>query len=755
MDQGRLDAVLRRLCAVALLGAAAGCGGGGGGGGGGDDDSAGGSRPPGFYETTEYRASHGLGALNASSAYAAGATGAGVRVAVIDTGVDLDHPELAGRIAAASTDIVSGDPDQVDDIDGHGTTVAGIIAARRNGALAHGVAFQAEVLAVRADAAGSCLTGCAFDESDVAAATDYAVDHGAQVINYSLGGASSVSPTLQSALAAAADAGVVLVLAAGNDAQADPTFPARFAETAAAEGLAIAVGAVDADDQLASFSNRAGSARQQFLVAPGVGILAPALGGGAAMVSGTSFSTPHVSGAAALVLQAAPFLRPAEVVELLLESATDLGAPGTDAVYGRGLLNLSAALGPQGTLGVPLGDRVEDARADPGAAALQLGPAFGAGPKLGRVIFLDGYGRPYWLDLDDRVRSSAADGVLDRWLRAGSTRQRSLSLPLGPGLGLAMAFAEPARTSALAAGQHGPVEDPDDAFALELALDDASGIALSRGFGVQQQFGLQDLDPGLGGGLISQAALASPYLALADRDADGLVLKQAIARDTLVRIGILGSTSADEEPFERAQRSAVVGELVQRLGAGRSLALQGGTVEEQQSLLDARGGGALGLPERATTSFVGLSARWALTPGFALFGQGSLGLTAADDIGAGLLDGVSQLRSSSFALGASARDLVAAGDRLTVALAQPLRVDAGSATLDRPVGRSFDGQIQRRSERVDLAPDGRELDLEVGYRLALDERRELSLNWLTRLEPNHQQDADPAHAIAVRLRHRF
>ena len=64
---------------------------------------------------------------------------------MIDTGVDLDHPELAGRIAAASTDIVSGDPAQVDDVDGHGTAVAGVIAGRRNGAFGHGVAFESEL----------------------------------------------------------------------------------------------------------------------------------------------------------------------------------------------------------------------------------------------------------------------------------------------------------------------------------------------------------------------------------------------------------------------------------------------------------------------------------------------------------------------------------------------------------------------------------------------------------------------------------
>ena len=116
---------------------------------------------------------------------------------------------------------------------------------------------------------------------------------------------------------------------------------------------------------------------------------------------------------------------------------------------------------------------------------------------------------------------------------------------------------------------------------------------------------------------------------------------------------------------------------------------------------------------------------------------------------------MSSLRSTSFAAGVSGRELLTEGDRLVLAVAQPLRVEAGTATFDRPVGRSFEGQILRRSERVDLAPDGRELDLELGYRLALGDRRELSFNWLTRLEPGHRPGADPDHAAAVRLRTRF
>jgi hypothetical protein len=301
--------------------------------------------------------------------------------------------------------------------------------------------------------------------------------------------------------------------------------------------------------------------------------------------------------------------------------------------------------------------------------------------------------------------------------------------------------------------------EPDEAFAVELSLGDAgsgrsSRLAVSRGLGLQGRFGLSSVDPEAADDLIGQAAFGSPFLALADRG-DGLAMAQEVGPETQFRLGILRADGAEQEPFERGRTALVVGELVQRFGSGGALTFQVGTVEEQESLLASRSGGALGLPNQALTTFAGMTARWGLGPRLALFGQGSLGLTEPGGAGQGLFEDVSALTSSSFAAGLTGRGLLVARDRLTLAIAQPLRVEAGSATLDRPVGRSFDEQILRRSEQVDLAPAGRELDLEVGYRLALGPRQQLSLNWLTRLEPGHRQDTDPDHALAIRLRTRF
>jgi len=737
-----------RLALMALGLVAAGCSGGGGGGSGSGSPTR---HPPGFFETREYFANAGLEVLEASSAYASGASGAGIVVGVIDTGIDVDHPEFAGAIHSRSTDIVTGSSSLLEDEDGHGTAVAGVIAARRNGALAHGVAFDARLLVIRADAPGSCPP-CGFDPLDVARATDYAVDHGARVINYSIGGAGSLAGALGDALENAVEAGRIVVIAAGNDGGDDPVFPAIFAGTAAARGRAIAVGALDTDGEIADFSNRAGSTRRYFLVAPGVEILAPELDGDAALVSGTSFAAPHVTGAVALVLDAAPFLSPEQVVELLLETATDLGAPGTDKVYGRGMLDLAAALGPQGPLTIPLGSTVAGASAGLRETGLRLGGAFGPGPDLGRAIFLDGYGRPYSVDLDQRRAAAGSGPDLLGWLAPDDGRL-AFSAPLGGRGALALELGAPLPRAPVARSS-GASETPlDERFALSASVGDASRLTVAHGWSLQGHFGLTSEDRSAPAGLLTGGVFGSPYLALAD-GGDGLALARELDDRWSVRVGLARAERGDRDLHASGANTLALAELV-GVADGLRLGMQLGQLEESDRVLDASGGGGLGLGEGASTTFLGLSGRTELGSGLEVFGQASLGLTRPGGGEQGLLRDLSVLYSSSFGLGLARRDLAVAGDRLSVAIAQPLRVEAGDAALDRPLGRTFDGQIVRRREGIDLAPEGRELDLEIGYRVGLAGIGDLSVNWLTRVQPGHDAEARPDHALALRLQRRL
>ncbi len=256
-------------------------------------------------------------------------TGAGVTVAVIDSGVDATHPDLAGQVLPG-VDLVDGSGS---DRNGHGTHVAGTIAAvTGNGVGVAGFAPDAKILPVRvlgADGSGSM--------SAVANGITWAADHGAQVINMSLGSSVQVG-AVTTAIAYARSKGIVVVAAAGNArGSGSPTsYPA-------ADPGVLAVAATDSADRYSSFSN-AGSYVD--VAAPGTGILStlpPALGDYAAY-NGTSMAAPHVAAVAAQIRAYAPGLGPDQVQQALERSAVDLGAAGKDVDYGYGRIDAAAAL---------------------------------------------------------------------------------------------------------------------------------------------------------------------------------------------------------------------------------------------------------------------------------------------------------------------------------------------------------------------------------------------------------------------------
>jgi subtilisin family serine protease len=256
-------------------------------------------------------------------------------LAVIDSGVDRDHPDLAGRLLTGR-DIVNRDFDPADD-EGHGTMVSGVAGARtNNGAGVAGVTWKGRILPIKVlDAEGVAL------DNDIAAGITWAVDQGADVINLSLGGPGA-SSVLQAAVNYATARDVVVVSAAGNLRPGiDPVEPHY---PAACDGV-IAVGATDGSNNLASFSNYGSWVD---LVAPGVDITttAPAAGPAEAyaQVAGTSFAAPIVAGAALLLRAADPSASAATITDRLRRSARDLGTPGFDARFGAGLLDVGAAL---------------------------------------------------------------------------------------------------------------------------------------------------------------------------------------------------------------------------------------------------------------------------------------------------------------------------------------------------------------------------------------------------------------------------
>lgn len=262
------------------------------------------------------------------------ASGSGIVVAVVDTGIDYNHADLSGQIAPGGYNFVSGTSDPYDDNE-HGTHCSGTIAAAgNNGVGVIGVAYDSKILPLKAlDSQGS------GDLSDISLAINRAVSHGASVISMSFGGPDK-SAVLETAIKAASDAGVLLVAAAGNESADNDTvtdYPANFNVT-----TMISVAATDSADQLADFSNY--GATKVHLSAPGVNILSTKPGGGYQYMSGTSMATPHVAGVAALVKSANPTLPPSQIKDIILQTVDKLDSLNGLTITG-GRVNVASAVG--------------------------------------------------------------------------------------------------------------------------------------------------------------------------------------------------------------------------------------------------------------------------------------------------------------------------------------------------------------------------------------------------------------------------
>ncbi|AGL20871.1 serine protease [Actinoplanes sp. N902-109] len=257
--------------------------------------------------------------------------GAGVTVAVLDTGVDRTHADLKGAVKGGQSIAEHREPGNIDP-EKHGTGIAGIIAGRGHGsggdAGVRGIAPEATIMPI--DPINDTVL--------VARGIDWAVEHGAKVINMSFG--VRPSETLHTAIRNARAAGVVLVAAAGNEADKgnDLAYPGAYPEV-------ITVGSLDRHGKILKTSNHG---EQVDIAAPGDAIPGPRPDGGYVSLTGNSASAAIVSGAAALILAKYPDLQPAQVEARLIATAIDRGTKGRDDYYGAGALNLMAALtGPQ------------------------------------------------------------------------------------------------------------------------------------------------------------------------------------------------------------------------------------------------------------------------------------------------------------------------------------------------------------------------------------------------------------------------
>jgi hypothetical protein len=685
--------------------------------------------PPGpSSSSAEFTRNYSLAAIHADAAYAAGASGQGITVAVIDTGVNGATSELAGRVSPLSVDENATRNTPVG-TDQHATWVAGVLASNFNGQGVVGVAYNSTILSIRVDGGTTDCIDC-LSTALITTGIDYAIAHGAKVVNMSFGESQSPSgPAFEAALQRGINAGLIFSMAAGNDGNGNAHWPSGYAVDPRYAGSIIIAGATDKTGALASYSNTGSAAAGAFMTAPGDQIITGCDNDNCSIVSGTSMAAPAIAGAMALLLQAFPNMSGRDVVDLLWRTADDLGAPGTDSIYGRGGLNLARAFQPVGAVKV--------ASVNGGNVAIVASPGAFVGSAVGDSIAKsqglstvghDFYNRLFVINLAQNYHSAGAS-ILSAD-PASIIRSSDLDLP---------SFAQGTVhvSAALANGQI----DPSDRFHWMLSKPQGGDLSVSY------ERGGFSLTAWKGSGLANPffAATVDPFTAVAQPDQ---AVRAAFGHGR-VRFTAEAGSGQRLTP-DRMQRQA--GSHYFRAGAEADLGLVHTTFTAGE-LIEPLGPLGSYLPQSSGTAlpsktvFVSASGRWTLATGVDVNAEASLGRTS---LRSALLSTSAPALSSAWRVSLDGDcgplGLICTGVHLT--LSQPLRIETGrfSAMLpDAPA--SLDDPLTFSARSFSASPSGREVDLRLRADQSLGQAGTVSLEGVASRQPGNSAQSPVAFGL--------
>ena len=739
------------------------------------------------WETAEYWNSTGLDLINASQGYAARSTGRpggqGITVAVLDDGVYLGHSDMrAGPYDSQYAFAGAQLPLE------HGTPVAGIIAGRRNGFGTHGVAYAANIISI-----ATCKSsgGCTGDVADISSADETAADiasaagvartygnvasvpaASSHIINMSFAydGHRSISQ-ISSAMRDAARAGRIMVAALGNEAILGPSgAPASNVGDPGIAGWAIAVGALDpTGTRDAGFSNTCHGVAQYCLFAPGERVYTITSGGGYANFGGTSAAAPMVSGAAAAVWAAFPNKRGDQIVRRLLDTASPLGGFSFSEYFGHGALNLGAALSPVGFLSL--------STAGGGAVPVHdshvtLPPGFSVPERfkgLTDTVVYDEQMFPFYYDLAASFQAgqSRSDGMLSEFLTSlGNSSSVSLN---GTDVRLEFAHEEDVwdlrkdmanvwdlRKDMANGGSQG---EELDVFRFNLQPRPGLSVAFGRGFG---SIGSSNdfIGQRTQRTIFNDEFTVAPFAAFAGRGS-GLTVDWEL--DDATTVDFVGKSGKGYQGSARTQLASLG--LAHKVADGVTVGVRYGRLQERGSLMGIQGEGAFRNVSRATTDFVDLSVNGRVSDRVSVFGGVSRGITrgGTPDSQSSLVSEWSDARADSFLVGTEFQHLLRGADRLTLTASSPLRADSATVYLDVPDQEVSDSVVSFSRRAVELTPSGREYRLQWVYEVQPDasalgfgkDAVSVAFGSYARMEPGHDETADPEFGAAAKVRARF
>jgi len=726
------------------------------------------------FETAEYEGMGGLAAIHASSAYARGATGEGITVGVIDSGVYEEHIEFStgsgNKVSYAGSDYGGSNP-RTDEAVSHGTLVAGIIAANRDNNLntnlnMHGVAYEANILAFEIPLGSGDGPYEPLDETSLTFGDDnYFADrfttmaNQVDIINMSFGFSGVVTSysaaSIENSLGNTVDAlrqqnkaqgdRAIFVISAGNafgdldefnievDASSPellPGLPYLFPEL---QNHMLAVAAVDRSGAISSYSNHCGAAASFCLAAPGGGdangdgdfaynelILSPVSppADGETGESyygrtiGTSFAAPLVSGSLALLKQLFPTVGNHELVNRLLETANKNGIYADSSIYGQGLLDLDAATRPVGAVSSATGASLDNGMVNPGQTGIAV---FGGALGQGLSQNLSQFRVTMFDQLGFPFQQSASSIVqsVPATVIPTPLSHGSQNIASGGRLQLGVA-SDPWQRSFRTTGNP---NDQVQADYFALHFQDQQG---------GEQFAGLNANPGwffgvYGDGVLTpgstedDSSFAAPWLRYARQGWSSGGAMAMGSSNSKLRLGLFDGTASWSQWQPRSDQHSSGALLEYTLLSGANgLSIQAGFVEEQDSFLGTSIGSALGSVEGGDTFFTGINGYMQLGGQW----QAIVALysgTTDPGLNSQFISIDRKISSNSWAFGLQGNSLLRNNDQLSLYLSQPLRIENGAGQLRVASGRTIDRQVIYQDLHFDLQPEGREQQLELSY----------------------------------------
>ena len=673
----------------------------------------------------------------ASSAYARGATGDGIQVAVVDTGVRATHGDLDDNMVSFTTgsDTVNSDNNASDD-EGHGTHVAGIIAGERQGGVAssHGVAFDAQIYGFKAldsDGNGSDTTlGNAFGLIENIAAID--------IINNSWGtNADCSSASACRALGTTIydnwedlsqlSTPKISVFAAGNDSEDQPSAECQtMVYNSDINAVSVCVVAISTDDSggfsqgkglLATFSNKCGKVSSYCIAAPGdtlynTGYLSNSH---YTTKSGTSMAAPMVSGGLAIIMEEFSSLTPAQVVSRLLSTANDSGEYSQTSIYGHGLMNLNAATAAVGSLQTINGSNLLD---DHNTSYNDLvNNSFTSSAAFSNALNTALNGQT--MEVYDSFDRANFKVEVDNFFTSGSyTSQNTIENHIAR-------LKPKVKNKTIHKNLYGNFTVETNGNYLQSSMFQSAGDFLALGYNHSTNSFENAVDPlssFFNDSNFGNNYLVNPYFNT------GSGQDYFMSFNSNSSFGFDTFTNSNGNDLGLSFNLNPLSSSEEGIKSAGDLQIVFGANYEQNKFLNSTSSGVFATGDLSNTNFTGIKYKKNLSDDITFVGSGFAGYTYIDKAANSYIDSSSPLLTSSFTLGLAKANFLKQDQTIGFFVNQPQRVEDGSLILRVPTSSDRDRTVTYSNLNVDLEPDARQINFDIIFNKTITESSNFSAN---------------------------